>query len=515
MLAEVLILQGAPRSPGYPPILTYRVASALAAEIVPGQLVAVPFGERVVAGIVWALDAADDVPSHLCTTPTGEALPHAVARSAGEPPSRLREISALLLPEPVVLAPQRALAEWIADYYAAPLGAAARLFLPPGLLPAVRLVLRPLAQLSMDGDALAQAGGAELDDAAIVLAMARERGRLDPEQVVRALGEPRARTAIRALRRRRCITLAMELPEAYTRTRTERRARLVAPYALLADWQAHARLALDDSQKVPSRAGARARGQAEWLLRQLAVLEVLSRAPAGPGAHDNGSWRLEHLRRLTRATDAALSELEAAGLIAIEESQVRTDPLAGRSIPRTAPLPLTNEQATAVAAITAAIGDEARRPPAFLLHGITGSGKTEVYLQALAAALTCGQRAIVLVPEIALTPQAMARYAGRFPGKVALLHSGLTDGERLDEWRRIRAGEVDIVLGSRSALFAPVERLGLIVVDEEHEAAYKQDQDADVLRPRHGGAAGGAGGSGRRARQRDALHRVVLAGNAR
>ena len=111
-----------------------------------------------------------------------------------------------------------------------------------------------------------------------------------------------------------------------------------------------------------------------------------------------------------------------------------------------------------------------------LLHGITGSGKTEVYLQALAAVIARGQRGLALVPEIALTPQAMARYAGRFPGRVALLHSGLSEPERLSEWRRIRAGEVDVVLGSRSALFAPIENLGLIVVDEEHEGAYKQER---------------------------------------
>jgi primosomal protein N' (replication factor Y) len=116
-----------------------------------------------------------------------------------------------------------------------------------------------------------------------------------------------------------------------------------------------------------------------------------------------------------------------------------------------------------------------------LLHGITGSGKTEVYLQALAATLATGKRGLVLVPEIALTPQAMARFAGRFPGKVAMLHSGLTSAERLEEWHRIRRGEVDVVLGSRSALFAPLDRLGLIVVDEEHEAAYKQDRRPTYL----------------------------------
>src|SRR6202043_1997 len=100
-------------------------------------------------------------------------------------------------------------------------------------------------------------------------------------------------------------------------------------------------------------------------------------------------------------------------------------------------------------------------PSPILLHGVTGSGKTEVYLQALAAMIAQGRRGIVLVPEIALTAQAIQRFAGRFPGRVAIIHSALTDGERYDEWRRIRAGQVDVVIGSRSALFSPAQDLGI------------------------------------------------------
>jgi primosomal protein N' len=111
-----------------------------------------------------------------------------------------------------------------------------------------------------------------------------------------------------------------------------------------------------------------------------------------------------------------------------------------------------------------------------LLHGVTASGKTEVYLQVLAAIIAQGKRGIVLVPEIALTAQAILRFAGRFPDRVAIIHSELTDGERYDEWRRIRSGKVDVVIGSRSALFSPLPDLGIIILDEEHEPAYKQSQ---------------------------------------
>ena len=112
----------------------------------------------------------------------------------------------------------------------------------------------------------------------------------------------------------------------------------------------------------------------------------------------------------------------------------------------------------------------------FLLHGVTGSGKTEVYMQAMAEVLKRGKRAIVLVPEIALTPQTVTRFSARFGRRITVLHSQLSPGERYDQWQRVKSGEVDIVVGPRSAIFAPVENLGLIVIDEEHETTYKQDE---------------------------------------
>jgi primosomal protein N' (replication factor Y) (superfamily II helicase) len=135
---------------------------------------------------------------------------------------------------------------------------------------------------------------------------------------------------------------------------------------------------------------------------------------------------------------------------------------------------LTDEQRAAVAPLVAAVHE--RRHLRLLLHGVTGSGKTEVYLAAIDAALQQGRGAIVLVPEISLTPQTVARFAGRFPGRVALVHSGLTEAERAVQWRRIRDGEADVVVGSRSAVFAPLRSLGVVVVDEEDAPAYKQDR---------------------------------------
>ena len=141
--------------------------------------------------------------------------------------------------------------------------------------------------------------------------------------------------------------------------------------------------------------------------------------------------------------------------------------------PEVAPEP-TGAQAEAIAPLLAAIAE--RRHLRLLLHGVTGSGKTEVYLAAISAALAAGRQAIVLVPEISLTPQTIRRFAARFPGRVELLHSALTEAERAAAWRRVRAGEADVVVGSRSAVFAPLPRLGVIAVDEEDASAYKQDR---------------------------------------
>ncbi|MEE9369452.1 MAG: primosomal protein N' [Pontiella sp.] len=188
----------------------------------------------------------------------------------------------------------------------------------------------------------------------------------------------------------------------------------------------------------------------------------------------HGSMTLSELKERTGYSDSPIRTLEKNGVVSIEEETIQRDPHAGLELLRTKPFDLMVEQKTALDKICASM--DLNKPKTVLLHGVTGSGKTEVYLQAIQHALNQGKGAIVLVPEIALTPQTVDRFRSRFGECIAVLHSSLSDGERHDEWHRIRNGEAQIAIGARSALFSPIENVGLIVVDEEHEATYKQDE---------------------------------------
>ncbi|HOY57118.1 MAG TPA: primosomal protein N' [Verrucomicrobiota bacterium] len=211
---------------------------------------------------------------------------------------------------------------------------------------------------------------------------------------------------------------------------------------------------------------------------------------------------LQELLRVTGTTAETVRRLEDQGLVTVAAQVSERDPYAHEVILPTSPLVLNPEQRRALEAITRALDtprNGARHAP-FLLHGVTGSGKTEVYLQGIAHALALGLGAIVLVPEISLTPQTVERFkarfcSGRLQTLVAVLHSHLSVGERHDEWHKIRQGRARIVIGARSAIFAPVEPLGLIIVDEEHEHSYKQEEapryharDVAVVRAQREGA---------------------------
>lgn len=180
------------------------------------------------------------------------------------------------------------------------------------------------------------------------------------------------------------------------------------------------------------------------------------------------------LQQQTGASSQTIKALIQEGLLTESYEEIYRDPYRDREFTPSTPLDLTAEQAEAAKPIHQAVSDD--KHETFLLHGVTGSGKTEIYLQTIDHVLQKGKEAIVLVPEISLTPQMVQRFKERFGSNVAVLHSGLSTGEKYDEWRKIHRKEVKLVVGARSAVFAPFENLGMIIIDEEHESSYKQEE---------------------------------------
>lgn len=464
------------------PLLTYEVPAELESEVQPGQLVALPYGERLVEGIIWLLH------------------PSVSEERLSEIDTAIRPIHAVLDPIPVLLPHQIELAQWIAGYYNTLLPQVALMMLPPGLMQRSRMVLR-LAE--PDGQILDTLAPSTSPRLRALIGLLLSDGEVNVERLKEMLGPKKAQEVLKEARASALINNDSVLDPPRAKPRIKRIVRLIALEEVLQVWrtrteallQQHLQsvapvpMAADNVRRRPGpgkkepkqpqpnpwdtpgpvatlaltpqdKEGLRAQ-------HQLAAIELLQQDL------DTRSALTPHaLCRASGMTPAQLQQLVKEELVVIEEIEVRRDPLLGRSLIASQPLTLTDDQQYALDCI---VGPE-YQPCPILLHGVTGSGKTEVYLQALATVIAQGQRGIMLVPEIALTTQAVLRVAGRFPGRVAIIHSGLSDGERYDEWRRIRAGQVDVVIGSRSALFAPIPDPGLIIVDEEHEPAYKQSE---------------------------------------
>ncbi|HXG42543.1 MAG TPA: primosomal protein N' [Dehalococcoidia bacterium] len=397
---------------------TYRIPDGL--DVRPGHLLYVPFGQRVVQGV--ALEVTD-APAY----------------------AEARDVLGLASPEPLLLPHQPALARWLCDYYMAPLFDCVALMLPPGSEQRPLTYVRPCS-------AAPEATPLRLPPAARrVLEMALARGQVEMRELERTLGPSRAHSAVAALVRRGLVERSYALAPPRGRHRTATRLRLLLP---------------------PPQAEALAE---EWSRRRPRLASLL-RALAREGPLMDWS----EARARMRLTRAALAPALARGAVALEEAPFLAEPPPPAAHGAGPPPVLTPPQAEAAEAIVAALrsprpGD---RPAAFLLHGLTGSGKTEVYLAAIAETLARGKRAIVLVPEISLTPQTLQRFSARFPGQVAVLHSGLSLREQLDTWYLLREGRYGVVVGARSAIFAPLPDLGLVVIDEEHEWTYKEEERA-------------------------------------
>jgi primosomal protein N' (replication factor Y) len=345
---------------------------------------------------------------------------------------RVRDIADLLDPIPVVTPHQLRLAHWISTYYAAPMSDVLGAMVPPGLGRKTVYVLEP-------GE---QAEGRLTPDQQQVLQYVRERGRVPEDDVRRAIPALDLDRVSASLLRRGFLT---RVPELAPPRASGRLVRLVSLTGAGED-------ALRDGGIL---ARAPKQGQALKIVAERGPIH----APA--------------LTQLLSGAPGVVAALARKGFVDVTDVEVRNSPLDRVHAPPTTPLMLSPAQQRAFDAINRSI--RSGRASIFLLHGVTGSGKTEVYLRAVQETIEREGQAIMMVPEISLTPQAVERVAGRFPGRVAVLHSKLSPSERMAEWQRIRHGEVDIVVGPRSALFAPLPHPGLIVVDEEHDPSYKQD----------------------------------------
>ncbi len=413
-------------APGASRTYDYSVPDRLA-PVEPGEAVLVEFGRnRQALGVV--LGPASNV--------SGVELKPLLARVHADGP----------------LVPQLTLrfARWMSEEYLAPPAATLRSMLPPGMLERLELVAEWLPDGLRAGSSFESGPPPELDavEAAIRDKLAGN------SRLVRDLegGEGRAALLrrLRGMAARGLIGLEWTLIAASSGPRFER-------------W-----LRLTDEGRGPV-AGSAAGPATRLGPRQRALLEELATTPAtGLAAADAAQ----------RHGPGTATTLIRRGLVAAEIRERPRRPLARRKAGRRGTRPegsaLTPQQAEALAAILAAVG--ARDPKPLLLEGVTGSGKTAVYAEAVAETISIGRAALILVPEIALAMPLVDRLRVELEAEIAILHSGIGEGERADEWRRIRAGQIDIVVGTRMALTAPLADVGLIVVDEEHDAAYKSDR---------------------------------------
>ena len=401
-------------------IFDYAVPESLAGKAGVGHLVIVPFGKQTVQGVVFRFI---DQPS----------LPE------------VKEVIEVVDPVPVMTQAQIALAESLAESTLSSLASIVSLFLPAGLNQQVDTVY----ELRIP-DSASQKSTIE----SRLLKLLQERGPLRGRQIDTHFRKVDWRKSAGYLVRRGVLASQSVLPPARVRTKYIKTAQLaVSPDV--------AEAALNDLGKTESTQTRRGK-TLQFLVR---VKEAV-----------NVSWVYAE----SGCNLADLQELEERGLIRLFESEIFRDPLerVGREVDRYTGKQvdqLTPEQSFALEEIISAITSPATRLP-FLLQGVTGSGKTEIYLRATEEVIRRGKQAIILVPEIALTPQTVRRFLARFPGQVGLVHSKLSEGERYDTWRRARAGSLKVVIGARSALFSPLPNIGLIVADECHDSSFYQSE---------------------------------------
>jgi primosomal protein N' (replication factor Y) (superfamily II helicase) len=414
-----------------------------------GARVLVPLGKRTLTGVVLSVirDARSAIRGDL--SPTDSSPPDPAPRIPDR--GTIKPIIDILDPAPLLPADVLALAAWVAEYYACGIGEAIAAAMPP----------RSWVESER------HACITDLGRARLLIERGTRRAMLElldegrPVRVDAIVKKGKSHAVLLDLQRDGLVEVTQPLKGSAGAHRTVRVAALASQ-------------------------GFETEATLKMGMRQQEALALLRSAPEG----------LDTAALAERGIAAAtLNRLRALGLVAISRRRVERDPFEQAAEPAATRVPFvfTDEQHAAFERLSDLASERAFRT--VLLHGVTGSGKTELYLRLAESVHRAGRGVLMLVPEIALTPAVAAIFRSTFRDRVAIQHSGLSDGERHDQWHRIRRGEVDVVVGTRSAIFAPIQSLGLIVVDEEHDGSYKQDEspryhgrDVAVVRGSQAGA---------------------------
>lgn len=407
-------------------VFHYHASPELEGKLQIGHLVVVPFGQQQVQGVIVGFTDKPQV-------------------------SNTRAVIDLVDEDAVLTSFQIALAEHLAHEYLSSLAACIALMLPPGLGQQADTLYTPVGQ---------PPGGLSTTQSRL-LKLLEKRGPLRGQQIDRSMRHANWRAAARALVRRGLLKTQTILPSPKVRPKLIRTAQLACPPEV-------AQEAMETLGRAGSKALERRRAMLRYLLKEPGPVDV-------SWLYADSGGNLNDLRVLSKR-----------GLIVLGESETWRDPLEQVGFQISHPPPLTQDQQKVWAEVQDSLNRIASGEdvPPILLHGVTGSGKTEIYLHAVQEVLKLGKQAIILVPEIALTPQTVNRFLGRFPGEVGLIHSRLSPGERYDSWRRARQGHLGLVVGPRSALFTPFTKPGLIVVDESHDDSYYQFESAPYYHAR-------------------------------
>lgn len=395
----------------------YRLPAAMQNVAHTGARIIVPLGRTLVTGYIVAL---------LDQLKPGTSLQETEIKDAEE----------ILDAIPVVTPELLEITRWVSEYYAAPWGEVIKAALPPGISPSIEQLLTITEKGQARAKQLATIISLTAKDRLLLLLTEERETTL--KSLSKSLGRVPALKALRELEKEELVEKLPRPSDSFTKPKSQRAVRL-------------SKL---DPEEPPKLTAAQQR-----------VVDALQSTESNSLA----------LRELLAATGGALSStktLEKRGIIEFFEQDVRRDPLANAVLPRVEDYKLTEAQTKVLAAIQQPLREAIYA--AYLLHGVTGSGKTEVYMRAMRVCRQLGRSAMMLVPEIVLTPVFSRRLRAHFGDQVAIFHSSLSKGERFDEWTRVKNGDARIVIGTRSAVFAPTAKLGLVIIDEEHESTYRQ-----------------------------------------